>query len=470
MGQVNVRDDRRLFVDQVGWLIRTENTNLSEIVRWICVQLSGQKNAEDPEDTRELRRLLMTLLRLDSQEQRHAEECLIELLGDSFQARSTQWKQTDVPGRNVDWSETYRRSPTSQLTQFVSRYTEKQPDAELMGALRSQARQWRDLLKSSPIPVHEERAEDLQEALENHPLPDERSSGPLTPPLLNRLRRHGPKAEEAVDAFSRVFATRKMTPEGTVVVLTEAIDEAWDEQDAEAQSVWNGLLEISVLLAITQIADQSEQWMSPQIDREGTFRATLQHRTAPVTLTIGKEAPGRDVFTGMRDHMGLADQVDPQDGQPDICLTFRHLETEASISVLGDAKRNATGSGTNYFRDGLRTATYYLSAFPHALGAEVVDAAPWSNDDTEAFSGSIRPTVTLFFRQGIAEDKGFEAVDPDDRSEIPPILACDIKGHFGLDDTGSNGERTPNEDWSSSFLTQWLECISGQAIEHLAKQ
>jgi hypothetical protein len=168
--------------------------------------------------------------------------------------------------------------------------------------------------------------------------------------------------------------------------------------------------------------------------------------------------------------MGLADQVDPQDGQPDICLTFRHLETKASISVLGDAKRNATGSGTNYFRDGLRTATYYLSAFPHALGAEVVDAAPWSNDDTEAFSGSIRPTVTLFFRQGVAEDKGFEAVDPDDRSEIPPILACDIKGHFGLDDTGSNGERTPNEDWSSSFLTQWLECISGQAIEHLAKQ
>ena len=435
------------------------------------MQLSEQKNADDPEDTRELRRLLMTLLRLNSQEQRHAEKCLIGLLGDSFQTRSTQWKQTDVPGRNVDWSETYRRSPTSQPTQFVSRYTEKQPDAELMGAIRSQARQWRDLLKSSPIPRHEERAEHLQDALEDYPLPDERFSSPLTPPLLNRLRRHGPKAEEAVDAFSRVFATRKMTPERTVVVLTEAIDEAWDEQDAEAQSVWNGLLEISVLLAITQIADQSEQWMSPQIDREGTFRATLQHRTAPVTLTIGKEAPGPDVFKEMRYHMGLAGERNLQDSQPDICLTFRHLETEASISVLGDAKRNATGSGTNYFRDGLRTATYYLSAFPHALGAEVVNAAPWSDDDTEAFSGSIRPTVTLFFRQGVEKKStGDKAVRETKQSTIPPILACDIGNHFGLDDADSNGERTPNEDWRSSFLTQWLECISGQAIEHLAKQ
>ena len=473
MGQVNVRKDRRLFVDQVGWLLRSENANLSEIVRWICVQLSEQKDADDPEDTRDLRRLLMTLLRLDSQEQKRAEKCLLGLLGDSFQTRSTQWKQTDVPGRNVDWSETYRRSPTSQPTQFVSGYTEKQPDAELMGALRSQARQWRDLLKSSPIPGHEQRAEKLQDALENHPLPNERSSGPLTPPLLNRLRQHGPKAEEAVNAFSRVLATRKMTPERTVVVLTEAIDEAWNEQDAEAKSVWNGLLEISVLLAITQTADQSEQWMSPQIDREGTFRATLEHETAPVTLTIGKEAPGTDVFTGMRHHMGLADQVEPQDSQPDICLTFSHLETEASISVLGDAKRNATGSGTNYFRDGLRTVTYYLSAFPHALGAEVVDATPWSEDNTEAFSGCIRPTVTLFFRQGVeSESKGIQAVKkPANCPEIPPVLACDIKKHFGLDNGASDGEENDtNEDWSSSFLTRWLKCISEQAIEHLKKK
>ncbi|WP_263835100.1 hypothetical protein [Salinibacter sp.] len=473
MGQVNVRKDRRLFVEQVGWLIRTENANLSEIVRWICVQLSEQKDADDPEDTRELRRLLVTLLRLDSQEQRHAEECLIRLLGNSFQTRSTQWKQTDVPGRNVDWSETYRRSPTSQPTQFISGYMEKQPDAELVGALRSQARQWRDLLKSSPIPGHEQRAEDLQDALDSHPFPNERSSGPLTPPLLNRLRRHGQNAEEAVNAFSRVFATRKMRPERTVVVVTEAIDEAWNERDAEAKSVWNGLLEISVLLAITQTAGQSEQWMSPQIDREGTFRATLKHETAPVTLTIRKKAPGTDVFRGMRNHMGLAGKRNLQDSQPDICLTFRHSEKEAEISVLGDAKRNATGSGTNYFRDGLRTATYYLSAFPHALGAEVVEATPWSEDNTEAFSGCIRPTVTLFFRQGVeSKSEGIQAVKkPANYSEIPPVLACDIKKHFGLDNGASDCEENDtNEDWSSSFLTRWLECISEQAIEHLRKK
>jgi hypothetical protein len=57
--------------------------------------------------------------------------------------------------------------------------------------------------------------------------------------------------------------------------------------------------------------------------------------------------------------------------------------------------RNTTSTGQNYFRNGLRTPTYYLHAFPHALGADVMDATPWSEDDTEAFSGCIRSTVTL---------------------------------------------------------------------------
>lgn len=472
MCRVSVEDDRELFVAQVGWLIRTENASLAEIVRWICVQLSEQKDADDPEDTRELRRLLVTLLRLDSQEQRHAEKCLIKLLGDSFEKHSTRWKQTDVPGRNVDWSETYQRSPNSRPTQFVSRYSDKQPDMELVGALRYQARQWRDFLRSSPIPGHEKRADDLQHALGSHLPSNECSSGPLTPPLLNRLRRHGPSAQEAAEAFSRVFTTRKVTPERTVVILTEAIDEAWNEQDAGEKSVWNGLLEISVLLAITQAADQLEQWSSPQIDREGTFQATLEHERAPVALTIRKEAPATDAFTGMRDHMGLTERVTPRDSQPDICLTFQHLETEVSISVLGDSKRNATGTGQNYFRDGLRTATYYLSAFPHALDAEIAGATPWSEGDTKAFAGHIRPTVTLFFRQGVeSESEGIQALQkPANHSKIPPILACDIEEHFGLDNADSIGEESGvSEDWSSRFLKRWLECISDQAIGYLEK-
>ena len=478
MCRVNVDLDRALFVSQVGWMARkmgeAGEASLAEIVRWICTELSKDRGEEAPEDTRKLRRLLLRLLRLDSREQKAAEKHLREILGQSFHARSPRWRTTDTPGREVDWTETYRRSLTDRPTRFVNREIEKKPDRELMGALRQQAQQWAELLRTSEKREHEDRAEELEQArkqaIERNPEVRVRRTGPMTPPLLRRLRQKGPQAKKTSDALTRVFAHQHTTPNEIVRTLDRALERAegwWNEEDAGKDSVWNRLLELSVLLAITQTAEQSGAWMLRNLpDLQGTFMATLEHSTEPVKLTVGKDAPGSDVFKKMRKPMGLADQVEPQDSQPDICLTFRHSKTKASISVLGDAKRNATGSGTDYFRDGLRTATYYLSAFPHVLGAEVVDAESWSDDNTEAFSGSIRPTVTLFFRQGVATDK----VDPDEHSEIPPILACDIENHFGLDNTSSNGKHAPNENWSSPFLTQWLECISGQAIEHLAKQ
>ena len=485
MGRVNVDRDRALFVSQVGWMARkmgeAGEVSLAEIVRWICTELSKDRGEEDPEDTREFRRQLLRLLRLDSQEQKAAEEHLEEILGQSFHARSPRWRTTDTPGREVDWTETYRRSLTNQPTQYVSREFDKKPDRELMGALRQQARKWADLLRTSGKKEHEDRAEKLEQArkqaIERNPEVRMRRTGTMTPPLLRRLRQKGPQAKKTSDALARVFVHQHTTPNEIVRTLDRSLETAegwWNEEDAGKDSVWNRLLELSVLLAITQTADQSGTWTLRNLpDLQGTFKATLKHSTEPVTLTVGKETPWNDVFTGMRGHMGLADQVEPQDSQPDICLTFSHSETDASISVLGDAKRNATGSGQNYFRDGLRTATYYLSAFPHALGAEVVEATPWSEDNTEAFSGCIRPTVTLFFRQGVeSESEGIKAVEkPANYSEIPPVLACDIEKHFGLDNGASDGEENDtNEDWSSSFLTRWLKCISEQAIEHLKKK
>lgn len=98
---------------------------------------------------------------------------------------------------------------------------------------------------------------------------------------------------------------------------------------------------------------------------------------------------------------------------------------------------------------------------------------PWIEDNTEASSGCIRPTVTLFFRQGIeSESQGSRAVEkPASYSGIPPILACDIKEHFGLDNAASDGKKSgTDEGWSSPFLKRWLKCISEQAIEHLKKK
>lgn len=473
MSRVDITHDRQLFVSQVGWLARNmEDAGLVEIVRWICTQLSEDRDREASEDTRELRRLLLEGLRLDAPEQETAEERLAEILGQSFQARSPQWKTTDVPGRDVDWTETYRRALTNQPTRFVSREIDRKPDTELMGALRYQAQQWISILETSDRKGHEQRADALREALKQNPVPEGRTPGPMTKPLLQRLRQQGPLAKKTSDALSRVYTHQHTTPDNIVSIIDRALRQAegwWNESKASENSVWNRLLELGVLLAITQTADRREWKLLGFPGLAETFKATLRHSRMPVTLTVGKEAPGDDVFTSMREPAGLADGIDPQHSQPDVCLTFRHTEKKGSISVLGDAKRNATGDGTTYFRDGLRTATYYLSAFAGALQANFVSPETWDGDydGGKAPSGVIRPTITLFFRQNtdpsVFQDEGTAAADV----SAPSILACDLENHFGLQDSQTEENW---EEWRSAFLERWLAHISKQACDHLTRR
>jgi hypothetical protein len=473
MSQVDITRDRQLFVSQVGWMAREmEEARLVDIVRWICAHLTEKSEAEESEDTRELRRLLLKRLRLDSPEQKEAEERLADILEQSFQARSPKWKTRDVAGRDVDWTETYRRALTNQPTRFVSREIDRKPDKELMGALRYQARQWMGVLDASGTPGHEERAEALRQALAQNPGPEGQSTVPMSKPLLQRLRQKGPKARKTSDALARVFAHQHTRPDEIVSIVERAIDSAegwWNERSAKKNTVWNRLLELGVLLAITQTAVQSAWEFHGSPDLQGTFEATLRHSTAPMTLTVGKEAPGEDVFTNMRKPAGLADGIDPQDSQPDVCLTFQHTETGRSISVLGDAKRNASGDGTGYFREGLRTATYYMSAFAGALQANFVSPDTWDGDydGGKAPSGVIRPTITLFFRQNtdpsVFQEEGTAAT----AESPPPILACDLENHFGL----QNGQTEEEwEEWRSEFLERWLDHISDQTYDYLRKQ
>jgi hypothetical protein len=128
--------------------------------------------------------------------------------------------------------------------------------------------------------------------------------------------------------------------------------------------------------------------------------------------------------------------------------------------VLGDTKRNASlrNEGADLFRDGLRTATYYLSAYGKAVDTQFSEQV--------GPIGAIRPTFTLFFRQGTeTKDRVREALREPDPSSIPPILACDIENHFDLEgDVRRSGTAEHVEDWQSDFLVAWFDCISTQAV------
>jgi len=284
--------------------------------------------------------------------------------------------------------------------------------------------------------------------------------------MLHRLQQKGKEAHRAAIVLTRVLSYQHSQPQDLVDAVTRSVhssDGWWSGEAAADQSAWNGLLEFSVLTAITQTAACTEAWNLRSLDTQETYQAQLQHRLLPVRLTVQKAAPTEDVFTRIREEAGMTKNQSARDSQPDICLTFSNAETGASISVLGDTKRNASmkKEGADLFRDGLRTATYYLSAYGKALGTHFTDdGRP---------SGAIRPTFTLFFRQGTeTKNRVWEALRSSDPSSIPPILACDIENHLDLHgrlNEKDDPERV--EDWHSDFLTDWFDCISSQAISVL---
>ena len=464
MRRVGVDYDLELFSKQVGWAAGAAgDKGLIEVVRWICLQLSSDKTTDGMEA---LSRFLLRLLRLDTPEQLEAEERLAGLLGRSFHSKVARTTVADIPDRNVDWSETYARCLTRRPIRFVSRDIERQPDDQLMGALVYQAQQWSDVLKASGRPGHQKRADQLSQVVERHPRRAELRLFPLSKPMLHRLRQKGEKASRAAVVLSQVLSYQHSRPQRLVDAVARAVVSAdgwWSGEAAADQSAWNGLLEFSVLNAITQTAARATDWNLRSIDTQETYQAHLDHRSLPMQLTVQKSSPGQDVLTRIREQAGMTKNQSARDSQPDICLTFFNTETEASISVLGDTKRNASvhNEGADLFRDGLRTATYYLTAYGQALGTQFTSCGE--------LSGAIRPTFTLFFRQGTeTKHSVHQALRKPNPQLIPPILACDIENHFDLrGGVGPSDISDQSEAWNSDFLADWFACISSQALSFL---
>jgi hypothetical protein len=474
--------DLRLFIEQVSWTGKQrQDESLVETARWICRQVNDR--AIEGQNSGSLARVFLHLLQMDTEVQAEAEHQLIELMKQTVRTSVPRWKETDLPTRDVDWAKTYQQALTRPPTRHQNRATERVPDSRLMGGLVYQARQWRDLLNRSSGSKHQERGDALHKAIQQLQRRQKLRIGPLTHPLLQRLRRHGPKAEKATKALLRVYTHQHEVPEPPFLAkrICEAVESTEVNFAESTDAAYDNLLEFSVISSVTRTAASSDTWTDlsfevPHSDQDtnekNTIQATLSHRKKPISLHIGKHPPGEDTFTEIRKVAGLAKHQTPEDSQPDICLTFRDERTdENEISVLGDVKRNATDKGTTLLRDGLRTATYYMSAFPHTIQASIADAEVWNpSGDTEVLSGSIRPTFTLFFLQGIeADSKGIGALRDCKKSEIPPILACDIENHFGLENLigFSNKENEDSDKWQSDFLTQWLDCVTDQAVEYL---
>ena len=468
--RVSTEADLSLFTSQIAWAGKQLHDNsLVELVRWVSLQVHGRITGDKERENSPLVNALLRMLQMDSQLQRDAERKLIALMQHTLKTSVPRWKETDTPTRNVDWPRTYQQALVQPPTRYQNRVTERVPDAQLMGALVYQARQWRDLL-SRASKSYQQRCEALNDTIDA--LTDRHAvhPGPLTLPLIHRLEQHGPTAQDAARAIRRVFAQQHQVPNPGHIrkhlhSVLEQQDDLYEDAIDAKNKAFNDILEVSVITAVMRVVDKTEEWEPSDISLDGSkFRAVYQHTIHPITVAIGKSPPSPDAYVQIRKSAGMAKNVNPSDSEPDLCLTFTDTESGQSISVMGDAKRNGStkDEGAGYFRDGLRTATYYMSAYAKAMRVTVADTEEWESSGTEGASlhaptGAIRPTVTLFCRQG-TDTTLFTDADEAPHDQCPPILACDMEHHFGV---------TDSEKWSSPFMEEWFDHIANQAVDIL---
>jgi hypothetical protein len=279
---------------------------------------------------------------------------------------------------------------------------------------------------------------------------------------LNRLAQQGPTGKKAAACMRRLFGLRYERP--AVEDITRTVSDVigrtegwWSKAESQRDRALDGLMEFSVLGLIGKAVTEAPKWSLLEIRRHEPFGATFEHEEQPITLSVGKEAPGPDVYKTIRERAGMAKHVAPRDSQPDVCLTFEHEPSGRTIAALGDSKRNANASdhGKSYLREGLRTATYYLSAFAEALDARM---------EAGRLVGALRPTFTLFFRQGTETRQTLKLLTEEDPAALPPILAYDVESHIQQNKSSAKTDTETNTD---GFFELWFRHLSRQAISYL---
>jgi len=431
---LTVQDDIDLFVHQSCWVYsQLERPGLDSMVEWV----SGQMHEEA-----RIRRSLLLRLEVDEPARIRGERALCVALAEAPVRNKVQWHRTSIPERDVDWPRTAEESAALPPSEFWSRRVAKVLDRELLAALCTVARRWRDQLVLVHAGHHHAfRVHSLESALAVVPRGAEHSAS-LDRWSLARLRQSellsAAQFEDLVRAlgrFDRAVPVAQIEAIFREVLLKEAHEQCWRSLD--------NLLEISARMSVARAAHSRGWRLHPVLGDTGGAGTLLLHR-GPLRLEVSKRAPGLDRFVEVRERSGLARHRRAYSGQPDCVLRFWHVDTpQYPLVVLGDAKRNREMTGL--LRDGLRTAVYYQAAFSRQLGIRLEDGR---------FEGGLRPHCTLFYRRGPSPpDETLETFRCGQFAEIPEIIAMNLEDDFGVTDEGQ---------FRSEVLDLWVGALEAQ--------
>lgn len=319
-------------------------------------------------------------------------------------------------------------------------------------------------------PERRRRCDALAAAVDQLP-PSLRIASIYTPGVEHRLRRADPigaaKVRANLDFWKSFFG------EDDARGLAQVAGDL-ERSDLESGNI-DTLLELTAAVSIARAAvtapseDQppTGPWhfrTSDLVSGRARSYSDFVLQSGDLVARIAKGAPrspggapaGRDTLNDVLEAAGYR----ATGNQPDIVLTFwRSSAPHRFLVALGDAKRNAAGSGEDYLRRSMEVAATYAVSYGSLLGLTIHgDAGP-------GFHGGIVPAVTLFCRQGARKVCGEDGADMNaivrrfrnDDVRLPPFVAFDMERHFPALD----------EPWSSPALSAWFGRLARQAWRHL---
>lgn len=405
------RAERHLFVDRVCLLAGACDWSLEEVLSFLS------------RFTTDTARSLRLRVPLDFEERKAAEVGLCQLVERVVTRERRTRRRVTRASRGTDWGASAVLQMQGKPGVYVERLRREELDTRLYRPLVWLLERWlRQLELSERDDAHRKRADSLRRALS---VLRNRGVASATPwnETAGRKLAHLDAGLARNVSFSLNYM-RRIRGEALAKFLRNALLHQGDEPSFKHDTNRSIMLEVTFLISAAQAFREQPLFkgatLRAQVDDNRNL-PKIEFEASGWVVRVSKGRPADTAEVPLFD----SDEERPTDGldellqaaghestglQPDLVVTlWKKDEPNRLWTILGDAKRNAEGSGRSYLAESIRKALVYR----HVYGELLV---------TEGYAGQERalyesPTFpfTLLFQKAVVQCCGVRFVGPVER-------------------------------------------------------
>lgn len=402
------RAERHLFVDRVCWLAGSCDWSLEEVLSFLS------------RFTTDTARSLRLRVPLDFEERKAAESGLCQLVEHVVTRHRRTRRRVTRASRGTDWGASAVLQMQGKPGVYVERMRQEELDTRLYQPLVWLLERWlRQLELTNGGDAHRKRADSLRRALFVL-----RGKGVSSATSWNETAGRKLAHLEAGLARNVSFSLnymRRIRGEALAKFLRNALLRQRDEPRINEDTNRSIMLEVTFLISAAQAFGEQPAFENATLRAQVDDNRNLPKIEFEASGWVVRVSKGRPADT---EEVPLFDSNDerPTDGldellqaaghestgmQPDLVITLWKKDEPSRLwTILGDAKRNAEGSGRNYLAESIRKALVYRRVYGELLVTEGYTGRPCALHDAPTFP------FTLLFHKAVAQCCGVRFVGP----------------------------------------------------------